>query len=223
MQRHVEALFVHAGRSRLVSINDDTGRAAPRFFLGRTEQGNLWRFRHDLSPELCHKLETLCKTEPITITNRPKHEAAYEQILAEQASIKRIWAGPAYWFPNRVVPTIETVRMTEQNAHLLQDELREWIPDIVTQQPFMATVVNGRATAVCASVRITEAAHEAGVETDIAHRRKGYAVSVVSGWANEVEQMGALPMYSTSFDNHASQKVAARLGLAQYGVDFHIT
>jgi predicted GNAT family acetyltransferase len=61
------------------------------------------------------------------------------------------------------------------------------------------------------------------VETLEGQRRKGYAVSVVSAWAKAVEEMGARPLYSTSIENIASQNVAARLGLARYGVDFHIT
>jgi predicted GNAT family acetyltransferase len=105
----------------------------------------------------------------------------------------------------------------------LQNGLPEWIPDVPYQQPFVAVIVDGQAVAVCASVRITDAAHEAGVETLAAHRRKGYAVAVVSAWASAVEKMGALPLYSTSVENVASQSVAARLGLSQYGADFHIS
>ena len=87
----------------------------------------------------------------------------------------------------------------------------------------MAVIVDGQAAAVCASVRITDAAHEAGVETLEGYRRKGYAVAVVSTWASAVEKMGVLPLYSTAVENVASQKVAARLGLSQYGADFHIS
>ena len=61
-----------------------------------------------------------------------------------------------------------------------------------------------------------------GSQTLASHRRKGYAVSVISAWASTVEKLGALPLYSTSIDNMLSQKVAARVGLSRYGVDFHI-
>jgi RimJ/RimL family protein N-acetyltransferase len=223
MQIHVQALYVHDENSRLVSITDGGDARAPRFFLGRTEQGNVWRFRYDLPHKLCTDLKALCKTEPCTTADRPRHEAAYRRLLAAHSPVERIWFGPAYWFPHGAVVAPEPIRMNEQNAHLLQGDLQDWIPDVPFQQPFFALIVDGQAVAVCASVRITDAAHEVGVETAEGQRRKGYAVSVVSAWAKAVEERGARPLYSTSLENIASQNVAARLGLARYGVDFHIT
>jgi len=35
--------------------------------------------------------------------------------------------------------------------------------------------------------------------------------------------MGAIPLFSTSWENAASQAVAKKLRLAQYGADFHVT
>ncbi|TDJ22462.1 MAG: GNAT family N-acetyltransferase [Gammaproteobacteria bacterium] len=87
----------------------------------------------------------------------------------------------------------------------------------------MAMIEDGQAVSVCASSRITDAAHEAGVETLPEHRRKGHAVNVVAGWASAVRLLGADPFYSTSWENVASQNVATRLGLSAFGVDFHIT
>ena len=86
----------------------------------------------------------------------------------------------------------------------------------------MAMVENGHAVSVCASVRIAKAAHEAGVESLPAYRRKGHAVDAVAGWANEVRKTGAIPLYSTSWDNAASRGLAAKLGLSMFGVDFHV-
>jgi predicted GNAT family acetyltransferase len=76
---------------------------------------------------------------------------------------------------------------------------------------------------ICASVRISDAAHCAGVETQAGHRRRGHAVNAVAGWARAVQSLGAAPFYSTSWDNMASQGVARRLGLSLVGVDFHVT
>ena len=222
MQMHVQALYVHDQDSRLLTINDGSDKIAPRFFLGRTRQGNVWRFRQDLPQALCSKLESLCEAETAA-SERPQYEAAYIRMLAAHSPIKQIWLGPAYLFPHRLEAASEAIQINEQNSHLLKNGLQDWLPDVATQQPFVARVVNGQAVAVCASVRITAVAHEAGVETLAAHRRRGYALSVVSAWANEVRQIGAVPLYSTSIENKASQQVAARLGLIKYGLDFHIT
>ena len=223
MQVHVQALFIHDERSRLLSINDGQEGVAPRIFLGRTEQGHVWRFRHDLPEALCAELESLCQTEPVTITEHPQHKAEYVRILAAQQPVERLWLGPAYWFPAGARLAQEPILISEQNAHLLQNGLQDWIPDVPTQQPFVAMIVAGQAVAICASVRVTGMAHEAGVETLKGHRQKGYATSVVSAWASAVMKRGAMPLYSTSLANVASQKVAARLGLSRYGIDFHIT
>ena len=97
----------------------------------------------------------------------------------------------------------------------LVEELPDW-------QPFVAVMEGGRAASVCRSVRLTPEAHEAGVETLSEHRGKGYAKEAVAGWARLVRAMGAIPLYSTSWDNAASQAVARKLGLALYGADFQI-
>jgi len=75
---------------------------------------------------------------------------------------------------------------------------------------------------VCRSVRITPAAHEAGVETLPDFRAKGYAQDVVAGWARLVRSMGAIPLYSTSWENTASQALAKKLRLVMYGADFQV-
>ena len=223
MEMHIRALYVHDEQSRLIFINDGEHVPAPRFFLGRTSQGNIWRFRHDLPQTVCAKLSALCKAEEFSMSAAPLHQAEYLQILAAHAPIDKIWHGSAFWFAHPVKDDDGTVSIDAQNAHLLQGGLEEWIPDMRYQQPAVALLVDGQAVAICASVRITEAAHEAGVETVPGHRQKGYAVKVVQAWAKAVAKLGARPIYSLSDENLASMRVANRLGLSKFGADFHIT
>ena len=75
---------------------------------------------------------------------------------------------------------------------------------------------------VCRSVRITPEAHEAGVETLPDFRGKGYAKDVAAQWAQRVRAVGAIPLYSTSWENNASQAVARKLRLECYGADFQV-
>jgi predicted GNAT family acetyltransferase len=72
-------------------------------------------------------------------------------------------------------------------------------------------------------VRITPAACEAGVETAPGFRGHGHAARVVAAWALAVRDAGQIPLYSTSWQNTASQAVARKLGLRQFGADLHIT
>ena len=66
-------------------------------------------------------------------------------------------------------------------------------------------------------------AHEAGVETLPDFRGKGYARDVAAEWARRVRGLGAIPLYSTSWTNNASQAVARKLRLVCYGADFEVT
>jgi len=223
LKMHVQTLYVHDESSRLLCINDWNRGTAPRFYLGRTQQGNIWRFRSDLPEEFSLKLASLCQSEPATISDRPIYEAEYLRILSAHSPIKQIWFGPAYYFADSILTSPEPIPIHINNSFFLRDELQDWIPDVPYQQPFVAIIVGGIAVALCASVRISSTAHEAGVETASFHRRKGHAVKVVSAWAGAVKALGAVPLYSTSIENLASQKVAARLGLIRYGLDFHIT
>ena len=153
--------------------------------------------------------------------------ARYAAILAQSAPIRTTEAGPAFSFPAHLRPTAGTsgtvVLVTEANSHLLHPLLSAWVPDVRQSPPLMALVENGRAVAVCASVRITPRAHEAGVDTAAEFRGRGYAPIVVAEWARAVRALGAEPLYSTSWQNAASRAVARKLSLVQFGSDLHIT
>jgi RimJ/RimL family protein N-acetyltransferase len=60
------------------------------------------------------------------------------------------------------------------------------------------------------------------VETLPDFRGQGYAKDVAAEWANRVRAVGGIPLYSTSWENKASQAVARKLGLECYGADFQI-
>jgi hypothetical protein len=225
MRIHLEAEFTHDSTGRMRSVNEPGGSDAPKFFLGRTAEGNMWRLRHDVGADLVQALEALCKREPVgkDITLPRDSAAAYTRLLAQRAPIQNLWTGPAFRFPDEVPTAPETVLVTEANADVLHPHFKEWLDDIAHAQPFLALLVGGRAVSICCSVRITGEAHEAGVETFHEVRGCGHAAQVVAAWANAVRQIGPIPLYSTSWRNTASQAVAKKLGLVQYGADLHIT
>ncbi len=227
MRLHVEALFVHDGAGRLLRTNEPGGRMAPRFYLGRTGRGSLWRFRHDLEAALVEELEAMCATDErrAASLDSPSDVEKYERVLATAAPIERIWTGPAYRFPSQRAdgPANAMILRAGDDVDLLRPLLAAWIEDVVDCQPFVIHVEDGKAVAVCCSVRRTADAHEAGVETAAAYRHRGHAAHVTAAWATAVRALGAVPLYSTSWDNVASRALAARLGLVCYGIDLHIT
>jgi len=225
MRLHMEALFTQDARGRMVCVNEPDGDVAPRFYIGRTVHGSVWRFRHDLDDGLVQTLETLCSKEvPGEEYVLPPHGSGeFEDALARTAPVQKKWAGPAYRFPRSLPVTSETLCVREPDSAVLHADLVEWIDDIPERQPFVVYLHAGRAVSVCCSVRKTRAAHEAGVETAQAFRGRGYAAQVVAAWARAVRELGAVPLYSTSWSNRSSQAVATRLGLVRYGTDLHMT
>jgi RimJ/RimL family protein N-acetyltransferase len=220
-------LFTHDANGRIVAINEPDGEAAPRFFLGRTTTGNLCRFRHDVPDDIVAELTALFNREPIPqdLRKPPLYLDAYQQILALHAPTGVAEHGPAYYFPEVITPPagIATTRMTHANADVLQSHFGWMIPVLHLMPPVYAVVQDGSAVAVCFSSRIPSVADEAGVNTVEAYRGRGYAVAVVASWANAIRGLGRTPLYSTRWDNLASQAVARKLGLVMYGDDLSLT
>ncbi len=157
------------------------------------------------------------------LSQQPHCGDALRTLLARGAAEQRIWSGPAYCIdPDAVSVAPSAVRVTANDTALLRT-FPDWRDEVPFREPFIVVVDGGRAVALCCSVRITAAAHEAGVETLPESRGRGFASQAVAAWATAVAALGAAPLYSTSTDNVASQGVARRLGMHRIGFDFHIT
>ena len=235
MEMHVEALYVHDETGRLLRVREQNGGPAPRFFLGRLTDGSVVRrYRHDVDDALRNALESVSTSggvigEP---SLNPEHRAAaelarYGAILDRFEAVRSKSAGPAFCFSELpreyTAPDDQVILVTSANVNLLQPLLPAWTPDVQLSPPLLALLVDGVAVSVCASVRITAGAHEAGVDTAPAFRGRGYAPRVVAAWARAVRSLGAEPLYSTGWHNAASRAVARKLGLVHFGSDLHLT
>jgi len=223
MEIHINTLCRCDADGRLRSINEPDEAPAPRFFMGRTPEGNLWRFRYDLPAAVVHHLERLCRAEPISadLTRPPQHYQAIKAVLEAHAPIQDEYRGPVYWIPDGIHAPANVVLISETNAQLLQ----AWFPWMLPLPPSdrgtcAAVVVHGSAVAVCYCAVFPGQASEAGVETSAAFRGKGYATAAVAGWAAAVRRRGHIPLYGTSWDNRASQGIARKLGMVLYGEDW---
>jgi hypothetical protein len=224
MGLHVHACYVHDDEGRLVRANEPAGEDAPRFWLGRTKEGAVWRFGTDFPSDLVEEFARLAESEPPVSDSpsAPRHQASYETLLAECGRPVPVASGPTYWLRSR--PTIEStaIEVTFAQSALLHDTLDDWIPDLQFRRPFFVSVAANRAVAVCASVRIGEGADEAGVETAVGYRNQGHAANAVCAWANIVLASGKIPLYSTTWENSASQGVARKLGFEVFGTEYSI-
>jgi len=232
MRRHVDALFTRDAEGRLLAVNDGEGGAAPRFFLGRTREGCLWRFAAGLPSAVARELEHVCRNEPPLDGDGgrvPAGRDEYLRILGADGQVGKVWVGPCYCRPTTAASGSETRSVPglhlidESNIGLLKAHLADWVDVAMQWRPTVVSLENGNAVSVCASVRKTGEAHEAGVDTAPAFRRRGFARVAVAGWLAEVNRIGAEPLYSTSWENEASQRLAATLALTMFGVDFHVT
>lgn len=226
MRLHVDAEFTHDAAGDLVSTNEPTAAIAPRFFLGQTALGFVVRFRCDVAGARRLVLENALAGGALTATQleRPLDPAPFERILAEDSPVLHTSVGLAFRFPQSLPPVDGTrVLRDAADATILHPLLAAWAPDIESSPPLLAFVVDGQAVAVCASVRITPRAHEAGLETAAPFRRRGYGKVVVAAWSRAVRALGAEPLYSTTWQNDASRAVARALGLIPVGRDLHIT
>ena len=224
MRMHIDALYTHDAAGDLLSVNEPAGGGAPapRFYLGTTADGCVRRFRHDVTAALRAELAASDQAE---LADRaiPPSAARYERIIGRYAQVNKTWTGAVFTFPTQLPAVLETTAIDASTTALLEASLPAWIPDVPTWQPMIVLVVDGRAVSICASVRITEEAHEAGVDTAPSHRGRGYAAHVAVAWANAVRELGRIPLYSTSWTNKASQSVASKLSLVHFGNDLHIT
>ena len=227
MKIQVEVLFTQDENGCLQRINEPTGDAtpAPRFFFGYTNEGSICRFRHDLPDSIVKQLKEIATTEPIAMNSQkiPRNYMQFKEILQSHAPIERVWVGPAYRFPEQITPPTNVVRLSRASAGLLKGDFTEMVSELNSSQPYLAVIGDSQAVSICRSVRSSSRAYEAGVDTLVGYRRRGYATSVVAAWAIAVRALNRIPLYSTSWDNVASQGVARRLGLVQYGVDYHVT
>lgn len=220
-----DALFVHDANGKLVRINEpEPTNPAPRFFLGRTRAGHLWRTRDDVPDDLTGELGRLVSTEPVNrdLSEPPLHAADYIERLKPHAPHLNVYAGPAYYLPEHDFPN-DVVLINADNINLVQAHFGWLFTTFAEYAPVVASVVAGHAVAVCFCSRITPYVAEAGVYTESAYRGRGYASKVVQGWAAALSRTGRLPLYSTTWANHASQAIARKLGAVQYGTDYSLT
>ncbi len=225
LQMHAEALYVHDASGRMLRSNEPGDVPAPRVYLGRTTEGIIWRYRHDLPEELVAVCEAILADEPVPV-DIERQAVSIRSLFIEllrHAPVGYMWEGPAWYFPERIdAPTGVEVVMVEPSMRFSGDRFTWLVDELELCHPAFVVLDGDRIVSLCHSSRNTPVAAEAGVETLEGYRGRGYAVAVVAAWAREVRAQGRIPLYSTHWENLASQGVARRLGLIPYAADMHL-
>jgi len=190
---------------------DSIGRLlppSPRIFIGRAAGARVVRMRTDIHESTSRRWL------------RCADDSELRELVQAHAPITNEYRGPAYALPPTACPP-DTIEI--KPAVALHPELvaRGWMP--VEQPPYFGVIRDGVVVAACFSARSTPEAAEAGVETAESYRGQGLATLAVAGWAAAVQASSRLALYSTTWENEASQRVAAHLGGREYGEDWHLT
>jgi hypothetical protein len=216
--------FTYDARGRMLLSNEPcqaARRPVPRLFLGRTVAGHVVRFGAALPDALARRLQDMIDLQPPTgDLQAPMTDlTAVRAALSEHAPIEEEGGGPAYRFPASVARPGEAVPLTAANRALVRETFPWLYVELADWWPCFAVVRDGAAISVCYSARRTARAAEAGVETLAAFRGHGYAGLVTAAWGVAIREADRIPLYSTGWDNLASQAVARRLGLIMFGAD----
>lgn len=227
---HLDALYERDATGLLVRPRGTGPVPAPRLHLVRTVEGNHWLFSAVLDQDVRDRIETLLAAEPVlrhldAAEARPP--ACREAVIAALGGRRPVveHRGPAFLFPavlpppDRPVETLRTPAEADPHPGLV------WLSafEEVDRPLVVARGAQGEAVACCHAARTGPEAAEAGLDVVEPYRRHGLAVAVTLGWAMAVRSDGRLPLYSTTWGNHASRGVARRLGLRAYAEDWHVT
>lgn len=220
----LEVLFSRDGAGRLRATRGPAPRAAPRLFLARSADENVWAFASGLDADLERELQQLCSAEPRLAAPSPAAAPLCRKRVLELLSpVAFEYRGPCFLLPDALP---HDPRAREIEAHERFD-YRDAFPWLAAEYEAIAPVAiafeSGQPAAICHSPRgLTDRAAEAGVETLARHRGRGLATAAVACWARAVQRSGRLALYSTAWENRASLRVAQRLAARIYGENWHV-
>jgi hypothetical protein len=217
MKIQVSTLYVLNEENRIIRINERSQTSSPAIFIGKTNNSIFTYFRNDI-PQLIIDEINKYTIDSINIINLCR-------IIEKYKKVKDIWIGPAYRFNQHEISSIDeaVTVINGSNKQLLNKHFGDLIKELDDRSPIVGYIMNEEAVSVCCSARKTSKAAEASLKTVEQFRGKGLAQKVVYAWSKEIFRQGLIPLYSTSWDNLSSQKVAQKLGLVQFGMDFNIS
>ena len=225
IRQHFEAMFICDARCDLLYVNEPLkpeSHPAPLVYYGIGTEEVVFAARGDVPDQVRQQLGELA-TGSGTAEDCDTLIVSAKSILESHFQIGGDYSGPAFEFSEHAPSGTGWIRVDGTNTDVLAGDFDDTIPEIEYVQPCVASIVDGKAVAVCQTVRQTRCLVEAGVETVESFRGRGHGHRVVSGWASMVRREGRVPAYSTWWKNHASRRLAQRLGLLQYCVDVHVS
>jgi GNAT acetyltransferase-like protein len=224
MSLRADTLFTYDARGRMVQSNEPceaARRPAPQLFLGWTRGGGVVRFGETFPDSVAQRAAELVERERDERAERVPSSllTAVREALKELEPLREEEGGPAYRFPPSILRRGEVVRLTAANREFARETYPWLYEEIADWQPCFAVVSEGMGVSICFSSRLGRSVAEAGVDTLSAYRGRGFAAAVTAAWGASIRDAGRIPLYSTGWENLASQGVARHLGLIMFGAD----
>jgi hypothetical protein len=166
------------------------GKKIALLSVSRYEVGTISYFHEDIPNPIRDQIVNLGTEKALN------DYATVQQILSQHIPCDESFPGVGYYFAR--TPSLDS------------------FPDVVWHQGCYVIKVEGVPVSWAWTSDSSEVAVELAVETDLAHRRVGYARQVVSAWAFHNMQDGKVAFYSHKVDNLASEKLAIDLGVVRY-------
>jgi hypothetical protein len=216
---HLRTLFIFDDRGRIAATREPTHpNPPPALCLVHSVATCVWGIRADVPDGIAAELDALARDEPplADLREPPAHAERYAALFGGRVS-----SGPAFSFPDALPDPGDIVFIDE--VWPLQRHFSGWVPEeIPGRSPVVAILEEGSAVSACFCARRSEFAAEAGLETAEAFRGRGLGPRVTAAWAFAIRASGRIPLYSTSWDNHASLVVARKLRLHTYASSWSI-
>lgn len=219
LRLELDTLWVTDAHGRLRHCRTDAGEPSPLLVVGAGEAiDGCWATSAALPAVVVDRVHELLADEPLQASAVGWAPRAAEALAAAVGSVGVLappHGGPSYLVPAGLVPDPAVELHTSADADAGATLALVPSADRALPAPWVVAVVDGQAAAVCETARSAPASVEAGVWTYEPFRRRGLAAAVTAAWSALVAERTAF--YSTSWDNHASQAVARRLGLPTVG------
>ncbi len=220
-QLQLETLFALRADGRILSTREPKPSRGPSFSLIRSPAECAWAVHAELPDAVAAQLIALAREERPTsdLEAEPLHAKAYMSLAGED-----IDAGPAFTFPEPIPLHAGAEIVTVTDLSQIETHFRGWTADELPGcAPVLAVLEDGHAVSMCFSARRSDIAAEAGLETAAPFRGRGLGTRVTAAWARATRASGRLPMYSTSWSNHASRAVARTLRLIACASDWSVS
>lgn len=230
----LRTLFALNSQGRILAAQEPGAPPGPLLSIVRSETQCVWAVGVEVPSHVAEELDHLLATEPPIrdLRSAPINADRCASILqhAFGPGIKANLTqsdGPAFTF-SRVSTFAEghdaQVVLIQDDA-TIQSQFADWeTGEIVAgRAPVFAIIEGGRPVSMCFCARRSAEAAEAGLETLISHRGRGFGTRVAAAWGQAVRESGRVPLYSTSWTNAASLAVAQKLRLEPYACDWSVS